>query len=253
MIKTISIRLTLIAITVTLSACSTQIRPLKLGIPVEPEVIPGKVFVSTKSVANVGDVMLTAGEYLKEASSLKLETFHVKDSSTTSVKHKMKTFEFTIPDGDYRLHSRITEGSYYSAPVAFSGLNGTRIGYGGLFVPREKSVATEIYWNWIPDSLRGYQAKLTSQISGNTRESIAHLNDQEISGPRATLTYVGVAAGQIRFAYKEFTEQGLALPAFTQEVILDYKLGGTYAYKNAKFIVENADSTQISFTLLQPL
>jgi hypothetical protein len=62
-----------------------------------------------------------------------------------------------------------------------------------------------------------------------------------------------VAAGQIRFAYKEFTAEGLARPAFTQEVILDYKLGGTYAYKNAQFIVEKADSTKITFTLLRPL
>ena len=31
------------------------------------------------------------------------------------------------------------------------------------------------------------------------------------------------------------TEEWLARPAFTQEVNLDYKAGGTYTYKNAKF------------------
>ncbi len=233
MIKTVILRLALIAFTLVLTACTTQLRSVRLGIPVAPEVIPGKVFVPSKSTANVGDVMLTAGEYLKEASALRLETFRVKKSTITSVEHKIKTFKFSIPAGNYRLRNRISGGSYYSAPASFSGLNGTKIGYGGLFVPSETSEATEFYWSWSPDRRSVYQAKLTSPISGSTGESTVHLNDQESSGPRATLTYVGVAAGQIRFAYKEFTEEGLARPAFTQEVSLDYKPGGTYAYKNA--------------------
>jgi len=37
------------------------------------------------------------------------------------------------------------------------------------------------------------------------------------------------------------------------EDILDYKPGGTYTYKGAQFIVEKADSTHISFTILRPL
>jgi len=79
------------------------------------------------------------------------------------------------------------------------------------------------------------------------------INGQEVSGPSATLTYAGVAADQIRFAYKKFSKKGMATPAFTQEVILDYKPGGTYTYKGAQFIVEKADSTHISFTILRPL
>lgn len=253
MIKTVMRHLTLIAFTLVLTACTTQLRSVRLGIPVDPEVIPGKVFVPSKSTANVGDVMLTAGEYLKEASAFRLETFCVKKSTITSVEHKIKTFKFSIPAGNYRLRNRITGGSYYSAPASFSGLKGTKRGYGGLFVPNKTSEATEFYWSWSPYKHSVYQAKLTSPISGNTGESTFHLNDQESSGPRATLTYVGVAGGQIHFAYKEFTEEGLARPAFTQEVSLDYKPGGTYAYKDAQFIVEKADSTHISFTLLHPL
>lgn len=245
--------LALIACTLILSACSTQLRSVQLGTSVAPEMIPGKIFVPSKSEANVGDVMLTAGEYLKEASSLRLETFGVKKSTITSVKHNMKTFKFSIPAGDYLLRSRIAVGSYYSAPTYLSGLQGTKRGYGGLFVPSGSSDATEFYWNWVSDRSNVYQAKLTSPISGSTGESIVHSDDQEISGPRATLTYVGVAGGQIRFAYKEFTEKGMARPAFTQEVVLDYKPGGTYTYKEAKFIVKKADSTHISFTLLRPL
>jgi|SRR5690554_3048412 len=254
MIKTVMPRVALIAFTLALAACATELRSVRLGDSVAPEVIPGKVFAPSKSKANVGEVMLTAGEYSKEPSSSKLEAFRVSKSTVTSTKHKTNTFEFSIPAGDYRLRSRTPEGNYYSSPTSFSARNNdTRTGYGGLFVPNGSSEATEFYWNWNPDVWNVYQAKLTSPISGSIGESIIYLKDQESSGPRATLTYAGVAAGQIRFVYKEFTKDGLARPAFTQEVSLDYKSGGTYAYKDAQFIVEKADSTHISFTLLRPL
>jgi len=253
MTKTIIIRLALVATTLTLSACSTQLRSINLGMQVEPEIAAGKVFTTRKAMANVGAVMLNSEEYLKETSAAKHETFHVKNVTTASVKHKLKTFQFTIPAGDYRLRSRATKGDYYSAPKPLYGLDGTNTGYGGLFVPNDTLEATEFYWSWTSGRRSAYQAKLQSTISGSTGRTIVHKNAQQRSGPRATLTYVGVAAGQIRFAYKEFTESGLARAAFTQEVILDYKEGGTYAYKNAQFSVEKADSTHISFTLLKPL
>lgn len=257
MIKTIISRLTLILFTLILSACSSQLRNIKLATQIEPEVIPGKVFLPTKkNIANVGDDMLTAGEYSKESTGLRLETFNVAENTTTSVKHRMKVFDFSIPSGDYPLYSRVTDGSYYSAPAPFNGINGTRKGFGGLFVPIGASKATEFYWNWKPFKMVGltaYQAKLTSPISGSISEPIVYLKDRKKSGPRATLTYLGVTAGQIRFVYKEFTKEGFARPAFTQEIILDYKSGGNYAYKNARFTVEKADSAQISFTLHQPL
>ncbi|QUM85561.1 MULTISPECIES: hypothetical protein [unclassified Moritella] len=243
MIKTVIPRLALIASALLLSACSTQLRTVRLGEPVAPKAISGKFFFISQSTANVGDVILTEGEYLKDASDLQFEMFRVKKSTTTSVEHKMSTFKFSIPAGDYLLRSKTLEGSYYSAPAPFTGLEGTPAGYGGLFVPNETSEATELYWHWTPNRSKVYQAKLTSPI----------INGQEVSAPRATLTYVGVAADQIRFAYKEFSKKGMATPAFTQEVILDYKPGGTYTYKGAQFIVEKADSTHINFTILRPL
>ena len=255
MVKTGMFRVALIGCTLMLAACATDLRTEHLGQQVQAELIPGKLFVPNKqTIANVGDVMFTAGEYSKEPTSSKLESFRVKQNTTTQVKHKASIFEFSIPAGDYRLRSVSEDGNYYSSPTAFSALNDdTRTGYGGLFVPKGSLDATEIYWNWNPGLSNVYQAKLTAPISGTLADSIIYLNDQESSGPRATLTYAGVAAGQIRFVYKEFTKDGLARPAFTQEVSLDYKPGGDYAYKDAHFIVEKADSTHIRFTLLRPL
>lgn len=69
----------------------------------------------------------------------------------------------------------------------------------------------------------------------------------------STLSYAGVSGGQIKFSYKEFTAEGLARPAFTQEVSFDYAPGETYGYKNARFVVHEAGNTQIAFTLLSHL
>lgn len=247
-------RVIAVGLTLAFAGCATELRSVRLGDSIEPEIIPGKVFVPGKSEANVGDVMLTAGEYSKEASRSKIEAFSLSTSVIAVVKHKTSTFEFSLPAGDYRLHSRANGGSYYQAPSNLSAMNSdTRTGYGGIFVPSGSSKATEFYWNWGRNMSGAYQARLTAPVAGIGKESIINLNDGSSSGPRATLTYAGVAAGQIRFVYKEFTADGLARPAFTQEVSLDYKPGGIYGYKDAQFTVESADSTHINFTLIRPL
>jgi hypothetical protein len=112
-----------------------------------------------------------------------------------------------------------------------------------------------------------HQAKLLTPIHGSMGKTISSLSeslsktvsssnyksDYILAMPRETLTYAGVAGGQIRFVYKEFTKEGLARPAFTQEVNLDYKAGGTYTYKSASFKVYSADSTHINFEVITPL
>lgn len=245
-------RLAFLVLTLFLASCSTQLRSVPLGSKVEPTKIPPKDFEPVNLMVNVGDIMLVAGNYAQRPYGLQLEAFHVKESRNVSIDHKMSAFEFSIPKGAYRLRSHVAEGKYYSAPTHFTGLKGTRVGYGGLFVPKGESVATELYWNWFENTETVYQANLMPVISGSKGESIIHPTLPKSSEPHVTLTYAGVAANQIKFVYKEFTEEWLARPAFTQEVNLDYKAGGTYTYKNAKFSVEKADSTHISFTLLNP-
>lgn len=163
-------RLSLIISTLLITACSTQIRTVRLGMKVEPEFIPKAYSRTVKSSANTGDVMVTSDGRIKDPSGLRFEVYSVKESTDTSVKHRIRTFEFLIPEGDYRLHSKTPEGSYYSAPRSFKGLNGKKTGYGGLFVPSKATEATDIYWRWAPDKGTVYQAKLTSSIKGSFGE-----------------------------------------------------------------------------------
>lgn len=252
MIKKFIPCLFLIGATLFLASCSTQLRSVPLGAKVEPTQIPPKDFVPVKLMVNVGDIMLISGNHLPNTYGLLLEAFQVNESRKVSIKHKLSAFDFSIPKGAYRLRSIVPEGKYYSAPTYYYGLKGSSTGYGGLFVPKDTEAATEMYWNWVSNAETVYQAKLALPISGSLVESIIYPNEPNISETRTTLTYAGVAAGQIKFVYKEFTDEWLARPAFTQEVNLDYEAGGLYTYKNAKFSVEKADSTHISFTLLAP-
>ncbi|NNH37744.1 hypothetical protein [Acinetobacter terrae] len=232
---------------------TTQVKRGNLGKVIEPQ--ESRLILSTKNIVSVGDVMLRAGEYSKEGIKLETETFNLKDSQTTSVKHKQHTFIFSIPSGEYLLYSQNNEGSYYASEQPFSGLKGTKDGYGGLFVPNGSPSATEFYWNWnkAPNVLFAHQAMLLTPINGSIGKTSSALKNKNASIPSATLTYAGVASAQVRFVYKEFTADGYARPAFTQEVSLDYKPGGTYAYKSALFKVYKADSTSINFEIINPL
>lgn len=251
MLKVNTLTILITASFLTIGCGSTQVKRANFGTLIKPE--QSRLILSTRNTVNVGDVMLRAGEYSKEGIKLEAETFNVIDNTTISVKHKQHNFMFLIPAGEYRLYSTNNEGSYYTASQPFTGLNGTKNGYGGLFVPKGSTKATEFYWNWniVPKLINAHQADLTTPISGSKGRTSAIKDNNSI--PSATLTYAGIANGQVRFAYREFTEQGFARPAFTQEVNLDYKPGATYAYKSAQFKVYKADLQSIDFEIINPL
>ncbi len=221
------------------------------------QLVPGKILTSPiKSTASVGDVMLTAGEYSLEATQSKKIAIKIDEPIAVPVKHKRHTFEFRLPSGEYILAGKSEDGFFYVSPTPIMESHG-RTGYGGIFAPiASPRSATEIFWVWSPKNpILGnfYSASLPSTLSINPTDYIKKINDGIQQGPLATLTYAGVAGGQIRFVYKEFTEDGYARAAFTQEVGLDYKPGELYAYKNARFTVEKADTTHIEFTLISGL
>lgn len=157
--------------------------------------------------------------------------------------------------GPYKLVAESDRGKFYRAlrPV------GSRAAYVGLVVPGGSNEATDFFWWWfasdrddsIPRSV--YSVPLPNPVAVDRGEYLQPVGSGAVSGPTATLTYAGVAGGQIRFVYKEFTSTGMARPAFTQEVSLDYQPGETYAYKTARFVVHEAGSTHILYTLLEGL
>ena len=161
---------------------------------------------------------------------------------------------FIIEPGDYVLENQGNEGAYYKK--ASGPIRGSRESYGGLFVPKDSLEATELYWTWgnNPKERGIYLAKLATPIKGIIETRNSTLNDSVGSRlPKSTITYAGVANGQIRFVYNQFTDKGYIKPAFTQEVSLDYKPNSIYGYKSARFKVYKADSTHINYEVIEPL
>lgn len=240
----------------TFSGCSSQITPRVVPTKqVLPEVIEGKEFTPNQyTVSNVGDVMFTAYEYAKDSTKYKYNTFVVKQRTNVWVKHKLKNLLFVVQTGEYKLTYADEKGAYYEKNGRT--FTGTKIGYGGLFIPKDSSNATEIYWSWSPrlPSNRFYAVQLTPPIEGSFSTTFESKGDAiGTKKPKATITYAGVANGQVKFVYNQFTDDGYIKPAFTQEVGFDYKPNGIYGYKSARFKVYKADSTQINYEVIKPL
>ncbi len=254
--KNINQILIITATSAILLGCVTDITTMRLTTNYNHERVPGKFLpLNQKSVANVGEVMFTAGEYSKEASGLKQETLIINESQTINVKHGLKNFTFYIKPGEYTLFNKTKDGSYFKSNHLIETAKGTPASVGGLFIPIDSLDATKFFWNWqLIDRPAVYTTNLSTPIKGKISTKINYLNDRmQSSSPTATITYAGVSNGQVRFIYNEFTKDGYIKPAFSQEVGLDYKPNGTYAYKSALFKVYKADSININFEILRPL
>lgn len=250
-----------VAVCFLCTGCASDIGDMRGLSHIEPEFVPSQLNVPdplTRTRAEVGDVMLTAGEFDFQPDSHRYEAISIEPQPDLEVSHKRHTFEFPLSSGPYKLVAESGEGKFYRYPIPI----GRRKAYGGLFVPTGQNVATSFFWWWyhrdadddyVPPNV--YSVKLSNPINVHQREYLQPTDGSAklSSGPTSTLTYAGVAAGQIRFVYKEFTAEGMARPAFTQEVSLDYKPGETYAYKSARFIVHEAGTTHILYTLLEGL
>lgn len=234
---------------------STEIRTIRLSPNIQVEKVPGKTLLSNnKTTAHVGEVMFTAGEFSKRASTIRSETFSISESRDIYAKHRRKIVTYHLKPMDFFLYHENNYGSFYKAKgsVATSEKDSAFI---GLYIPKEANEATEFFWNWHPvNDPNFYTTKLDQPIKGIKNIKTQYLNDSYGSRtPSATVTYAGVSNGQIRFTYNEFTNEGYIKPAFKQEVGLDYKPNGTYSYKSALFKVYKADSSHINFEIIKPL
>ena len=234
---------------------STEIKTIRLSPNILAQKAPGKTLLpKNKTTAHVGEVMFTAGEFSKQASTIKSEIFSISESRDIYVKHRRKIVTYHLKPMDFFLYHENNYGSFYKGKesVPTSEKNSAFI---GLYVPKETNEAADFFWNWHPvNDPNFYQTKLDQPIKGIKNTKTQYLNDSySTRTPSATVTYAGVSNGQIRFTYNEFMNDGYIKPAFTQEVGLDYKPNGTYSYKSALFKVYKADSSHINFEIIKPL
>lgn len=166
----------------------------------------------------------------------------------------IKCYEFRVlvPSGAAVLEGQDKKGGKYFAikPGVEYKYGGWRLKTvtGGVVVPSDQSAPLRAYW----------------QPTENTRLRVSSPDDNVILqrgkkdriyreftglGIAQTITYIGLAQEQIRFVYKEFDGSTIR-PAFTQEFEFDYVPEKEYGYKNSRFIVHRATSTEIDYTVL---
>lgn len=216
------------------------------GSPLTPEVTH---LEGIRQTVFVGEAMTSS------APLIVVGTVNLKSKIATITPHKHKSIKLEASPGIYTLIRKNTEGNFYESSEGLFRVNG-KVSSGGLFLANQSSAHSALYWS-ASATLVGESQQMSMYVSGievtpEVTTSTFKRPPNNSQGFVSTLTYTGVASGQIKFVYREFGN-GLARAAFTQEVSLDYLAGRAYSYKSARFIVHEADTSQVSFTLLQSL
>lgn len=176
------------------------------------------------------------------------------ESSTT---HKGKPRNLTAEPGYYVLVAEDANGYYYQEVSESFSLNGDVHYKGGFYLSENSNENSALYWG--RDLIGGRDSGKSNMYISDlpalpeySKSELIQLPPGGPSGLEATLVYTGMAGGQVKFVYREYNS-GFARPAFTQEISLDYKSEQLYHYKEAQFVVHEANTNSITFTLINPL
>jgi hypothetical protein len=173
-------------------------------------------------------------------------------SSTT---HRNKVIHLQANPGKYNLVRENIDGKYYEAAGNNFETN-RNIAFGGIFISANTAIKSGLYWSSSPSTTYKEQPMHMYMSDIDALPEIKFLTyklpPNNHQGFVSTLSYAGIAAGQIKFVYREYSD-GMARAPYTQDVSLDYIKETTYAYKNARFIVHDANTSEVKFTLLQAL
>lgn len=245
----------LFSLAIFVSCSSAPEVKTKRGEPVKPE-IKANYLRGVMQTAALGEVMLSSTPTYTHI--YKDEMLFLAEDVQASTSHKGKSRNLSANSGSYELVREDNEGKFYEAVGATFNLNDENA-FGGLYIPKTKSISPALFWS--NGSSRANRDILywmyLADLSAWPKFDIKVTNERPIirSGQSdlvSTLTYVGVASGQIKFVYREYIN-GMARDAFTQEVSLDYEPEKIYAYKTARFLVHSAGASQVSYTIQEPL
>lgn len=191
----------------------------------------------------VGDV-LTANRPLQIA-----QTLHLDEALLASAEHRGTMMLVRPQPGDYRLVAEKSGARYFAAPAAFPTRRGDESlpGYGGVIVTEGVPVAA--YWLWTP--VRNPALAYTAQIVGAPvlKDALSQTIAADSRPGTATLRYAGVREDELLFVYDEMREGGGA----GAEIALRCKSGQTCSFRDALFIVHEADADKLDYSLIKSL
>jgi hypothetical protein len=158
-------------------------------------------------------------------------------------------FDVTFPAGPL-LGSPTAAHTYESAGATFKYRRESR--------PRTGFGAPEVAVIWNPTAQSHLMGRVTFGFIVRTYDiagaplSVSHCSSLGPTGFRREIVYSGVSRGVLSLLYREYTD-GLARPAFTQQLTYDLSDGDEIGYKGARFKVLKATNTSIRYVVLKPL
>jgi hypothetical protein len=124
--------------------------------------------------------------------------------------------------------------------------------------PRGKKWGPDVALVWMPTPSSRLIGQVTFGFITRTYEipdatlTVSHCATLGATGFRREIVYSGVSKGVLSLLYREFTD-GLARPAFSQQLTYDLSDGDEIGYKGARFKVLKATNTSIRYVVLKPL
>jgi hypothetical protein len=201
------------------------------------------------------ELFASVGEPMTASSPLmRAEVLSIEGEMVGKTAHRGSPVTVRAPSGTYTRVAQDEGGYFYQTSSGRVTMNGEGY-YGGLYRSR-RAGPWKLFWRDFPLSdnlpLIVYMAPLESPLEPSSVSENIVVPPGFYDGLVSTLSYVGMSSGEIRFVYREYKD-GLARAAFTQQVEFDYEPGNTFAYQNARFVVHDADSVGVKYTLLSPL
>jgi hypothetical protein len=199
---------------------------------------------SVVSQAEIGQSMVsTAKKAISPAIKVEKEVVHFGANNG----HQ---FKLIIPSSVLSLHGTDSEGAFYKYQeklelVVLS--NGAKAkATGGVYVPKEKTKPTEIYW------IANDSGLPLNQLHPGLEYKETQFEQWGKDSFKRELVYSGVSQNTISILYREF-QNDIARPAFSQELKYDLSQGKIIGYKGARFEVLRADNLDIRYKVMKAL
>ncbi len=238
---------------VVLSACTTwrNYDPVNIN-PAKHTLIS---MSGLRQTAQTGDYFLTTWPFVERETVMVQDEYNVLGENCrmlfNSIPIKCYEFKVETPKKVAVLEGQDTRGDKYFAiksGVKFKyGRSRLKTVTGGIVIPSDQNAPLRVYWQ--PSDRLRVRVSSPGDVTILQQENDRFYREFTGSEIAQTITYIGLAQEQIRFAYKEFDGTTIR-PAFTQEFEFDYVPEKEYGYKNSRFIVHHATSTEIDYTVL---
>lgn len=191
----------------------------------------------------VGEIV-TASRPLRVARTVRLD-----EELLATTKHRDTPMLVRLQPGEYRFVTEKGGAQYFSAPGPFPTSRGDEElpGHGGMVVVEGAPVGA--YWLWSPvhNPALAYTARVVSapMLTEGMSQQLLPDADPETE----TLRYAGMRDDQLLFVYRTAADADAA----GAEIALSCERGRTCSFRDAMFVVHEADAEKLDYSLIKSL